>query len=158
MRAAFLALAGAALILVACGGDGDDTENGDDGPSGSEAPFMSTAGPALTDTEYVAALCEGVEEYTDALNTKGLEELREARAKLEADTRALHPPEGAEDFQREYVAYLETAESDPTLLAVTPPPLPDGDLQVRLAAAAADIGCAIPLFAGGESPSPTPGG
>ena len=120
---------------------------------------MSTAGPALSDTDYVAALCDGIEEWANAVNTKGtVEELAEARDKLEADTRALHPPEGAEDFQRDYVAYLETAESDPTLLIVSDPPLPDGELRTRFAAAEADASCAIPLFTRGDPPSPTPGG
>jgi hypothetical protein len=94
----------------------------------------------------------------DAVNSKGtLEELKAARDKLEADTRSLHPPEGAEDFQRDYVQYLGNAKSDPTLLITQAPPLPEGDLRARLASAEFEAGCEFPLFARGE-PSPTPGG
>lgn len=142
------------LLLAACGGGGDD----DDTTPDAGEPFMDTSVPQLNDTEYVAALCDSIEEWVDAVNTRGtVEELQEARDKLEADTRALHPPEGAEDFQRDYVQYLDNAESVPTILVTQSPPLPDGELRTRLADAEADAGCEFPLFTRGEA-TPTPGG
>lgn len=151
-----LALAATAVLLAGCGGGGDDDK--DPSPLATEQPFMDTSAPQLDDTEYVAALCDGIETYMEAVNNRGEEELREVRATMEANARALHPPEGAEEFQRDYVAYLESAESDPTLLLVTDPPLPQGELRTRLASAEADAGCEIPLFTRGDPASPTPGG
>ena len=60
-------------------------------------------------------------------------------------------------FQRDYVGYLDNAESEPTILVTTDPPLPEGELRERLAAAEASADCAYPFFARSEA-SPTPGG
>ncbi|MEX0784631.1 MAG: hypothetical protein WD557_18505 [Dehalococcoidia bacterium] len=142
------------LLVAACGGG----DNDDDATPGADEPFMDTSSAQLSDTDYVAALCDSIEEWVDAVNSKStVDELRAARDKLEADARALHPPEGAADFQRAYVGYLQNAESEPTILITQPPPLPEGDLRARLAAVEPAASCEYPLFARSEA-TPTPGG
>ncbi len=156
MRALLPFAVAATIMLAACGGgDGNDD---DPTPDDADQPFMDTSAPQLSDTEYVAALCDGVEDWVDALNTRSTpDELREARDKLEADVRALHPPEGTEDFQADYVGYLDDAESEPTILVTTDPPLPEGALRERLAAAEPAADCEYAFFARSEA-TPTPGG
>jgi hypothetical protein len=157
MRALLPFAVAATMMLAACGGGDNDQEPT---PDDADQPFMDTSAPQLSDTEYVAALCDGVEEWVGALNTRSTpEELREARDTLEAGVRALHPPEGAEDFQRDYVGYLDNAESEPTILVTTDPPLPEGELRERLSAAEATADCAYPFFARSDAtPTATPGG
>ena len=158
MRALIPFAVAVSVMLAACGGgDGNDDE-----PTADDAdqPFMDTSAPQMSDTEYVAALCDGVEAWVDALNTRSTpDELAEARDKLEADTRALHPPAGAEDFQRGYVEYLDNAESEPTILVTTDPPLPEGELRERLSAAEGSADCEYRFFARSDTtPAATPGG
>lgn len=144
----------ATVLLAACGGGDNDDESVPDDQS-----FMDTSAPQLSDGDYVAALCDGIEGYMEAVLSKGEPEIRAARDKLEADTRGLHPPEGTQDFHRDFVEYLAGAESDPTLLLTTDPPLPNGELRDRLAAAESGASCEYQLFARTEpSPTATPGG
>jgi hypothetical protein len=158
MRALIPFAVTAALLAAACGGDGNDDA---EPTSDHNEPFMDASAPQLDDTAYVAALCDGVEGYMAVIQSKGEEEVRTARQEFEAKVRSLHPPEGTEAFQRDFVAYIDGAQSDPTLLLTTDPPLPTGELRTRLADAEAGADCQYQLFTRSDAtpaPSATPGG
>jgi hypothetical protein len=155
MRPLLFMLVAASLVLVACGGGDNDDETTPD----AEQPFMDTSAPQLSDTDYVAGLCDGVEGYMAAVLSKGEPEIRAARDQFEVDVRAMHPPEGTQDFHREFVEYLSGAQSDPTLLITTDPPLPTGELRERLATAEGSASCQYQLFTRSDAaPTATPGG
>ena len=158
MRSLLPFVLAAGLLVAACGGGGDDDNTPTPDPN---EPFMDTSAPQLDDTAYVAALCEEIGAYMTVLGSKGEEEIHAARDTFEADVRAMHPPEGADEFHRNFVDYLVGVRSDPTLVITMDPPLPTGELRGRLAEAEAEAECEYPLFTRSDAtpaPSATPGG
>ena len=126
-----LALAGlAALGLAACGAD-------------APAP--------LSDEEYLAVLCAGLERYATAVDTETeAAGIAVAVTAFLDDLRAVAPPPDADRFHAAFIAYLEDAVDDPTRPLAVAPPLPAAEVRARLAGKERAVPeCREPTFLGG---------
>lgn len=131
MSARRLALAGvAALGLAACGAD-------------APAP--------LSDEEYLAVLCAGLERYAAAVDTETeAAGIAVAVSAFLDDLRAVAPPPDADGFHAAFIAYLEDAVDDPTRPLAVAPPLPAAEVRARLAGKERAVPeCREPTFLGG---------
>ena len=115
MNARRLALAVVATFgLAACGG--------------ADAPAP------LSDEEYLAVLCAGLERYAVAVDTETeAAGIAVAVAAFLDDLRAVAPPPDADGFHAAFIAYLEDALDDPTRPLAVAPPLPADGVRARLA-------------------------
>jgi hypothetical protein len=112
------------LFGAACGDDGDDD-------TGSDAP---SAKPGGNDEDYLKAICSGTQEFSNALITKtSVEEIGQVVEDFVATMKDTNPPDDLEQYNAEFIQYLEEALSDPTSLVTRNPPLPPEDVQRRLA-------------------------
>lgn len=131
MSARRLALAVvAALGLAACGAD---------------------APPPLSDEEYLAVLCAGLERYAAAVDTETeAAGIAVAVTAFLDDLRAVAPPPDADGFHAAFIAYLEDAVDDPTRPLAVAPPLPAAEVRARLAGKERAVPeCREPTFLGG---------
>ena len=109
----------ALVLFSSCGDDGDD----DTPKSGS------------TDEEYLAAICKGTSDFSNALLTKTTAaEIGNVIEDFITLMKDANPPADLADYNQEFVKYLEDAVADPTSLVTREPPLPPDDIQRRLAA------------------------
>ncbi len=105
--------------FVACGDDGDDEEPG---------------GPAGTDEEYLAVICQGTQDISNALVTKTTaDEIGDVIEDFIEIMENANPPEDLRACNDEFVQYLEDSLADPTSVTTRQPPLPEEDIQRRLA-------------------------
>ena len=108
----------ALLLFSSCGDDGDDTPKG----GGS-------------DEDYLAAICKGTSEFSDAVLSKTTAaEIADVIKEFIKTMKATNPPADLVKYNDEFVKYLEDAVSDPTSLLTRKPPLPSDEAQRRLAA------------------------
>ncbi len=109
----------ALVLFSSCGDDGDD----DTPKSGG------------TDEEYLAAICKGTSDFSNALLTKTTAaEIGNVIEDFITLMKDANPPADLADYNQEFVKYLEDAVADPTSLVTREPPLPPDDIQRRLAA------------------------
>ena len=109
----------ALVLFSSCGDDGDD----DTPKSGG------------TDEEYLAAICKGTSDFSNALLTKTTAaEIGNVIEDFITLMKDANPPADLGDYNQEFVKYLEDALADPTSLVTREPPLPPDDIQRRLAA------------------------
>lgn len=109
----------ALVLFSSCGDDGDD----DTPKSGG------------TDEEYLAAICKGTSDFSNALLTKTTAaEIGNVIEDFITLMKDANPPADLADYNQEFVKYLEDALADPTSLVTREPPLPPDDIQRRLAA------------------------
>lgn len=111
------------LLGAACGDDGDD-----------EDANVPSARPGGNDEDYLRAICSGTQEFSNALITKTTaEEIGQVVQAFIDDMRETNPPDDLEEYNAEFIRYLEDALADPTSLVTRNPPLPSEDVQRRLA-------------------------
>lgn len=109
----------ALVLFSSCGDDGDN----DTPKSGG------------TDEEYLAAICKGTSDFSNALLTKTTAaEIGNVIEDFITLMKDANPPADLADYNQEFVKYLEDALADPTSLVTREPPLPPDDIQRRLAA------------------------
>ena len=126
-------------LLAACGG-GDDaaptataTNGGSNTATVETTPTGTPAGP-LTDREYLAVICTGLENYTTAvLREQTVEGLSKVVRDYVASLEAVIPPSDLADFHQQFIDYLTAAVESPTDLLTSPRPLPPDDVRNRLA-------------------------
>ena len=107
-----------ALALFASCGDDDDTPK-----SGG------------SDEEYLAAICKGTSDFSNALLSKTTAaEIADVIKEFIKTMKSTNPPADLAKYNDEFVQYLEDAVSEPTSLVTRTPPLPPADVQRRLAA------------------------
>jgi len=105
-------------VSAACGGDDAGSQ-----PRGTG-----------NDTDYLRAVCVGIDRVTDALiSATTPEAIAAVIEEFAAAMRQIDPPPDLTDYNRQFVAYLEAALKDPTSVVTTPPPLPPDDVRRRLA-------------------------
>ena len=146
----FLALGFLVLLplaaIVACGGDDDDptptpavSETPDSATTSAPTPAGTPIGP-LTDEEYLAVICSGLEDYTAAIiREQTVEGLSAVVRDYVVSLQAVLPPEDVADFHNQFIAYLTAAIESPTDLLATPRPLPPDDVRDRLAGKEEDV-------------------
>jgi len=104
------------LVIAACG---------DDEPEG----------PGGSDEDYLRLICKGTQDFSNAVVSKttadGIAEVIRDFIDL---MKGADPPADLRDYNDDFVQYLEDSVSDPTSLLTRKPPLPDNDVQRRLAA------------------------
>ncbi len=134
-RALFLLACALPLLLAAACGDDDDS---------TPAP----TGPAGTDEDYLRAICIGTSNFSNALLSKTTaEEIAVVVREFADEMKALNPPTDLQEYNRQFVAYLEAALEEPTSLVTTAPPEPPSDARRRLAALESSIPeCKDPTF------------
>lgn len=109
----------ALVLFSSCGDDGDD----------------DTPRSGGTDEEYLAAICKGTSDFSNALLTKTTAaEIGNVIEDFITLMKDANPPADLADYNQEFVKYLEDALADPTSLVTREPPLPPDDIQRRLAA------------------------
>ena len=92
----------ALVLFSSCGDDGDD----DTPKSGG------------TDEEYLAAICKGTSDFSNALLTKTTAaEIGNVIEDFITLMKDANPPADLADYNQEFVKYLEDALADPTSLA-----------------------------------------
>jgi hypothetical protein len=134
-RALFLLACALPLLLLAACGD-DDTST------------PEPAGPAGTDEDYLRAICVGTSNFSNALLSKTTaEEIAVVVREFADEMKALNPPADLQEYNKQFVAYLEAALEDPTSLVTKAPPEPPSDARRRLAALESSIPeCKDPTF------------
>lgn len=142
---AFASLVPVFALVFACGGGDDD--NDDD----------VTPGPAhaVTDEQYLAVLCTGLENFSESINTaKTEEEISKVIKAWVVELKEVIPAEDLGTWHAEYTQYLEDAVDDPTSPLTLPPPLPPDGPRNRLNAKRPSVPeCKRPTF---FEPTPTP--
>lgn len=131
VRLALVALV-AVLLGSACGGgdSGDGTPTPDPGATQPTRP----AGRDVTDEEYLAVICTGLDDFWYALNNaRSVEEIRTVVRKFIANLEAVSPAPDVRPFHAELLAYLSDSIDEPTQLATAPRPLPADIVRTRLA-------------------------
>jgi hypothetical protein len=135
------------LLLAACGGD---SNNGATPTPGTTSPPTTpgASGPPLSDEDYLRVFCNGLSDYTNALNTAtSADAIAEVVRAYVGAMRLVNPPEDVREFHTAYVKYLEDAVDDPTSLVVTPPPKPSDEVRRRLADKQRNVAeCSFPTF------------
>ncbi len=129
--------------ITACGGGDDDDEptattttttTADDGTATAVASPAGTPVGPLSDKEYLAVICGGLEDYTAAvLREQTVEGLSAVVRTYIASLQAVLPPEDLTDFHEQFIEYLTAAVDSPTDLLATPRPLPPEKVRDRLA-------------------------
>lgn len=104
-------------LLAACGDDNDTP----DGPGGS-------------DEDYLRLICQGTQDFSNALVSKTTaDEIGEVIRDFIETMEGANPPADLREYNEDFTQYLEDALADPTSLLTRRPPLPDEDIQQRLA-------------------------
>jgi hypothetical protein len=112
------------LLAAACGDDGD----------GDDADETPTGTPGGNDEDYLKAICSGTQEISNALITKTTpEEIGEVIELFIQKMKEANPPDDLEEYNAEFIQYLEDSLADPTSVVTRTPPLPSDDIQRRLA-------------------------
>ena len=107
------------LVLAACSGD-DDADSG---------------GPGGTDEDYLAAICTGSQNFSNALLSKTTaDEIAQVIRDFADQMKQANPPADLRKYNEDFIKYLEDSVEEPTSLLTRQPPLPDEDVQRRLAA------------------------
>ncbi|MGE0598011.1 MAG: hypothetical protein AB7J35_12715 [Dehalococcoidia bacterium] len=113
------------FVLGACGNDNKS----------DETPTATLAGGTGTDEGYLAAICKGTSDFSNALISKTTaDEIAGVIRDFIAQMKQANPPADLVQYNADFVKYLEDALSDPTSLVTRNPPLPSKDIQRRLAA------------------------
>lgn len=131
----FLAVAG--LVAASCGGGGDD--------DATPTSTLPTASPSVatrdvTDEEYLAVICTGLNNFWFALNNaRTVEEIRGTVTEFISSLEVVLPAPDVRPFHSDLLAYLNEAIDDPTQLATAVRPLPEGAVRDRLAEKELDV-------------------
>ncbi|MGB4863405.1 MAG: hypothetical protein WBO97_13190 [Tepidiformaceae bacterium] len=116
------------LVMSACG------------DSKSQSDPTTTTGGTGTDEAYLATICAGTSEFSNALISKtSADEIADVIRAFITEMKAANPPADLVQYNADFVKYLEDAVSDPTSLVTRNPPLPPKDVQRRLAAKELDV-------------------
>lgn len=111
------------LVMSACG------------DSKSDPNPTTTTGGTGTDEAYLATICAGTSDFSNALISKtSADEIADVIRDFITEMKAANPPADLVQYNADFVKYLEDAVSDPTSLVTRNPPLPPKDVQRRLAA------------------------
>lgn len=104
---------------------------GDDDSEEAEVPG---AKPGGDDEDYLRAICQGTQDFSNALITKTTpEEIGDVVEDFITKMKETNPPDDLEEYNAEFIKYLEDAIAEPTSLVTRNPPLPPEDVQRRLA-------------------------
>lgn len=124
--AVFLPLA---ALLASCGGS--------DSPEGGGS-----------DEDYLRAICTGSQDFSNALLSKTTpDEIADVIRDFIETMENTNPPADLVGYNDEFVKYLEEAVNEPTSLVTSKPPLPDDDVQRRLASKEPSVAeCKDPTF------------
>jgi hypothetical protein len=113
-------LAFGAVFLAACGGGGDDSSS-------------AATGPTSSDEEYLAAICQGTKDFSDAIVSKTkAEEIAQVIKDFSASMKKLTPPADLQQFNKDFTKYLDDSLNDPTQLLTRQPPEPPSGVRDRL--------------------------
>ena len=130
-------LAGLGLFAASCGGsdDGDGTPT-----SAAASPSPSVATRDVTDEEYLAVICTGLDDFWFALNNaRTVEEIRGTVTDFIDSLEVILPAPDVRPFHGDLLAYLNEAIDDPTQLATAVRPLPEKAVRDRLAEKELDV-------------------
>jgi len=133
-----VALAG--LLFGACGG------------GGSKAGTTPTSGPngssPVSDEAYLKVICGGTDDFYNAVQTATTADaiskvIRQFIAQLQGVT----PPTDLQQFNKDFIKYLQDAVDNPTSLLSANPPLPAQKARDRLVSKESDVEeCKNPTF------------
>jgi hypothetical protein len=91
-------------------------------------------GPGGSDEDYLTLICQGTQDFSNALVSKTTpDEIAEVIRDFIETMKNANPPADLRDFNDDFVQYLEDSVAEPTSLVTRQPPLPDDDVQRRLA-------------------------
>ena len=101
-----------------------------------------------SDEDYLRAICTGSQDFSNALLSKTTpDEIAEVIRDFIEKMEATNPPADLVEYNDEFVDYLEAAVNEPTSLVTSRPPLPDDDVQRRLASKEPSVAeCKDPTF------------
>lgn len=95
---------------------------------------------AVSDEEYLAIICTGLEEFSSALiRADSPEEIIEVVQAYIDSLVVVEPPEDVQPFHNRFVGYLDESLEDPGQLVMRPRPLPEDDVRERLAEVERDV-------------------
>lgn len=136
-RAFIMALLALGFVLAAACGGGSK-------PAGTPTP----SGPAISDEEYLRAICVGVTQFSDALVSKSsANEITKVVKDFSASIKKLTPPADLQQFNADFARYLDDAANDPTSLLTKKPPLPPDSVRQRLTSKESSVPeCKGPTF------------
>ncbi len=125
-----------AFLPVACGGGAEDDP--------TPVPTPSD----VDDEAYLAIICEGLDAFSDAVDTSTtVEQLAASIQTFIDELQAVAPPADVAEFHTAFTNYLIQSLDDPTRPLVAPPPLPSDDIRERLADKERNVtACKNPTF------------
>lgn len=101
-----------------------------------------------SDEDYLRAICTGSQDFSNALVSKTTpDEIADVIRDFIDKMKNTNPPADLVDYNEDFVDYLEDAVNEPTSLVTRKPPLPDDDVQRRLASKEPSVEeCKDPTF------------
>ncbi len=136
------------LVTAACGGS-----------KAQPAVTADPSSPRLSDEAYLKAICTGTSAVSDAaIAATTKEAIAKVIQDFSASMKAINPPADLEDFQSQFVKYLDDAVSDPTSVLTEKPPLPPDGPRERLTRKESQVPeCRDPMFFDPPAVSPASG-
>jgi hypothetical protein len=137
-----------ALLFASCGGGSS---------SGGSTPRASNGSPqsgTASDEAYLKVICGGTDQFYNAVQTSSTADgISKAIKDFIADLQKVTPPADLQQFNKEFIKYLQDAVDNPTSLLSTNPPLPPEKARDRLVSKEKDVEeCKNPTFLDASNP------
>lgn len=146
-----LILALGAMLFAACGGS--SSKNG----TTPVADSTNSSGATLSDEAYLKVICGGTDNFYHAVQTATTADAisKVIRAFI-ADLQKVTPPSDLQQFNKDFIKYLQDAVDNPTSLLSVNPPLPPEKARQRLVSKESNVKeCTDPTFLdAGNTPGP----
>jgi hypothetical protein len=139
-------LALCAMLFASCGGGSSE--------SGNTPADSATSGGTASDEAYLKVICGGADNFYNAVQTSSTAVgISKAINDFSASLQKITPPADLQQFNREFIKYLQDAVDNPTSLLSTNPPLPPDKARDRLVSKEKDVEeCKNPTFLDAANP------
>lgn len=130
----------AALLFGACGGGSSK--------SGTTPTSRSGGGAPVSDEAYLKVICGGTDNFYNAVQTATTADaISKVIRQFVADLQKVTPPSDLQQFNNDFIKYLQDAVDNPTSLLSTNPPLPPQKVRDRLVSKESSVEeCKNPTF------------
>lgn len=129
-------------MFAACGGG---SSNKGTTPSGSAS---TSSGAPVSDEAYLKVICGGTDNFYHAIQTATTAAaISKVVKSFIADLQKVTPPTDLQQFNKDFITYLQDAVDNPTSLISVNPPLPPKAARDRLVSKESDVEeCKNPTF------------
>ncbi len=130
-----------ALLFGACGGGSSKSGT-------TPAASGSSQGGAVSDEAYLKVVCGGTDDFYNAVQTATTADgISKVIRQFISNLQKVTPPSDLQQFNKDFIKYLQDAVDNPTSLLSTNPPLPPQKARDRLVSKESDVEeCKNPTF------------